>query len=169
MRALFILAGLFLGLLFSLPTCPAMAEESGQLTFCETLSDNFEPGNPGTEFKGPNVSWIASSPEPFGKPHIVMSLYRNKGGVQSLLDRREILVNPAWNNVGIRNMAFPEEGDYSIGLTLPDGQQIASGNVRIVSADAEVAPLPEEKVGGTLETLYNKYLPKSRQNSENQQ
>lgn len=133
---------------------------SGELQFCETLTDNFEPVKPGMEFPGPSVSWLASSQQPFGSPNLVITIYKNMNNAQNLVLRREIEVNPAWDNLGLRNMPLEELGEYTLVLSKPDGEEIAKGDVKIVEAVSEEPAKPEEKMGATLESLYKKYAPK---------
>lgn len=132
----------------------------GVVQFCKDLTDKFEPIAPGGEFTGSSVSWLASSPEPFGKPSIVISIYRDSNGSQSLLLRRDLDVNPAWDNVGLRNMPIEEPGRYTITLSQADGTEIATGSVTILASKNDEPAKPEEIVGGTLKELFNKYAPK---------
>lgn len=137
----------------------AFAEE-GKIQFCENLTDTFEVVNPGAEFPGPSVSWLASSPQPFGQPQITLSIYKDADATQSLLQRREIEVNPAWNNIGLRNMRIGDPGTYTFVLSQKGGEEIAKGTVTIGAKKIDEPVKPEEKVGGTLEELFKKYSPK---------
>ncbi len=150
---------LFLG--FGLSPSRASAEP-GKIQFCETLTDKFEPINPGDKFPGPTVSWLATSPTAFGKHKIVVSIYRDKDGVQSLLTRRELEVNPSWNNVGLSNMPVSEPGNYTLTLSQEDGAEIASGSVTILDSVNDQPAKPEKQIGGALEELFNKYKPKNK-------
>ncbi len=47
-------------------------------------------------------------------------------------------------------------------LSHTDGSEIASGSVTILDAASSEPPKPEEKVGGTLKDLFNKYDPKNK-------
>lgn len=134
----------------------------GKIQFCETLTDKLETIKPGDKFPGPTVSWLAASPAAFGKPNIVISIYKNTDATQALLLRRELEVNPAWNNIGLRNMPIPEPGSYTIILSQTDGDEIASGTVTILDPINDEPAKPEKKIGGTLEELFNKYNPKNK-------
>lgn len=136
--------------------------EEGKIQFCEDLTDTFDVVNPGTEFPGPTISWLATASQPFGAPQIVLSIYKDKEATQSLLQRREIDVNPAWNNIGLKNMPIGEAGSYTLILSQKGGEEIAKGSVTISAPKSEEPAKPEEKIGGTLEELYKKYAPKNK-------
>lgn len=138
----------------------AFAVEPGTVVFCEGINDQFQPVNPGSQFPGPAVSWLATAANPFGKPAITISIYRNNGPSQTLLSRANMDVNPAWDTIGIRNMPIPEEGEYMVAVNSVDGQQLASGTVTITKAENDTPPPPKETVGTTLEAIYKKYAPK---------
>lgn len=134
--------------------------EPGMIQFCKDLTDKFEPIDPSDELAGPTVSWLASSPTPFGKHSVVLSVYKDIDSSQSLQFRRELDVNPAWDNVGLRNMPLAEPGRYTLTLSQTDGTEIATGSVTILASSSEEPAKPEEKVGGILKELFNKYAPK---------
>lgn len=138
------------------------AMEPGVVIFCENLDDSYVPQNPGNVFTGPAVSWIAHSEKPFGKPELTVSVYQDQNGIQTLLDRRQTHVNPAWDTLAIRNMPLPDVGDYVISLTTGDGDQIATGKVRISQMEKNAEPKPEEEMGTTLKALFHKYAPKGK-------
>ena len=134
----------------------------GKIQFAQTLTDKMELINPGDKIPGPTVSWLAASPSAFGKPNIVISIYKNTDATQALLLRREVEVNPAWNNIGLSNMPLPEPGSYTIIVSQTDGDEIASGTVTVLDPVNDEPAKPEKKIGGTLEELFNKYNPNKK-------
>lgn len=161
MKKLPVLMSFILGMALVLSPLLALADP-GTIEFCESFTDKFEPTKPGDQFHGPSISWLATSQEAFGKPSIVFSLYKNTDDSQTLILRREIEVNPAWTVIGLRNMAFEQPGKYTLILSQADGKEISSGTVTILEATDDKPAEPEEKMGGTMESLFNKYAPKNK-------
>lgn len=152
-----------LAALWAVPGAIAHAVQPGAIEFCETFDDQFTPVKPGTEFTGPTISWIARAATPYGKPSIIVSIYRREGSQETLIERKTIDVNPAWDTSGVRNMPVPAEGDYVIALTTMDGAPLSSGTVRISSMRQNAPVQPEETLGARLEAMYNKYATKKTQ------
>lgn len=151
----FLFAFLFLFFLF-----PAIAGAEGKIEFGEALDSQLRLLNAGKAFPGPAVSWLAYADKPFGKPSIVVSVYKQEDGAQTLVARRNEEVNPLWNVYGARNMPLPTPGVYTLALTTVEGEPIASGVVAITPARDNTPPKPMEKTGGALRDLFHKYAPK---------
>lgn len=137
----------------------------GEIVFCNSFDDQFNPENPGTEFASTQISWFAKFDEPLGVPSVVVSLYQNQNETnQQLILREPMQVNPRWNAIGFRNTLFPSEGSYEVAINCEDGTPLANGMVKLVKASdedaVEVEPKKEEKVGTSLEDLFNRYAPK---------
>ena len=137
----------------------------GEIVFCNSFDDQFNPENPGTEFASTQISWFAKFDKPLGVPIVVISLYQNQNeNNQQLILREPMQVNPNWNAIGFRNSLFPSEGTYEVAVNLEDGKNLANGIVKLIKASAtetvKVEPKKEEKVGTSLEDLFNRYAPK---------
>lgn len=145
-------------LLLAAPCC--WAADAATFQFCETFDDQYKPVNPGEEFSGPTVSWIATAPRQYGIPAITVSIYKHEGAQEQLIKREKIDVNPSWDTTAMRNMPLPSEGEFTIALTTPDGASLGSGRVKITKMDTSVQPKPQETVGTTLKDLFNRYAPK---------
>ena len=152
-----------LAALWAVPSAAADAVQPGAIVFCETFDDQFTPVKAGNEFSGPAISWIARAAKPYGKPSIIVSVYKRDGSQEMLIDRKTIDVNPAWDTSGIRYMPFPAEGDYVIALITVDGEPLSSGKVKISSFNENAPVKPEETLGARLEAMYNKYATKKSQ------
>lgn len=147
---------LLVAMLFSLP---CFAVESA-MVFCESINEKFEPINPGNEFKGSSVSWIATAKSSYGIPQLTVSVYRHEGSEEALVLRRNIDINPEWNTTGVRNMPLPSEGEYTVALTTPTGEAIGKGRVKLVKVNGNAKPAKEETLGAKLQMLYERYAPK---------
>ncbi len=132
------------------------------IVFCENFSDTFEPVNPGTEFEGSQVSWMAVFEEPLGRSQIQLSIYQNDpaNNSQALLSRGAVDINPKWAAYGIRHADFINIGSYDVAIETLDGQTLAYGKVSLVEAKEEIEPQPEEHFGATLKELFDRYAPK---------
>ena len=163
MKRFFGLTLAILAALWALPGAAVHAGQPGTIEFCETFDDQFTPVNPGTEFPGPTISWIARSAKPYGKPSIIISIYKQEGSQETLIGRKTIDVSPTWDTSGVRYMPVPEEGDYIIARTTMDGDPLSSGKVKISSMKKDAPVQPEETLGAKLEAMYNKYATKKSQ------
>lgn len=142
----------------------ALAESTVQ--FCESFDDHFVPVNVNSTFSGLQVSAFALFEQQIKRNKLVITLYKDdpETGSQALIDRTTNDVNPRWDSFGIRNLLLPEYGQYSVSFELEDGTQMASGSFTLTepAADEPVKEIkPTEKVGTTLEDLFNKYAPKN--------
>ena len=153
---------LFAALLASCFVSSAALAAPAEIVFCENFNDQFEPVNVNTEFEGVQASWFAVLDEPIGQNNMVITLYQNnlENGSQELLDRATIPVNPRWNAYGARNGTFPGVGSYELAIETEDGQTLASGTVLLKEASAPIEEKPEERVGTSLQELFNRYAPK---------
>ncbi len=157
------LALVILAVLWAVPGATANAVQPGAIEFCETFDDQFVPVKPGTEFTGPTISWIARAAKPYGKPSIIVSIYKREGSQETLIERKTFDVNPTWNTSGVRYMPVPEEGEYTVALTTMDGDPLSSGTFLISSMKKDAPVQPEETLGARLEAMYNKYATKKAQ------
>ena len=125
--------------------------------FCKDVNTkSFDPVEPGIEFAGTSVSWVVKWSKAIGKPQMVVSVYKD-GESQKLLNRETIETNPKWNVFAVQNMAFPEPGQYTIGITTVAGDELASGSVTLTEATVEEPPKEEKKMGSSLEDLFNRF------------
>lgn len=152
-----------LAALCAVPSLPVIAAQPGTIEFCETFDDRFTPVKPGTEFTGPTISWIATAAKPYGKPSVIISIYKREGSQETLIERKTLDVNPTWDTSGIRNMPLPAEGEYVIALTTTEGEPLSSGKVRISRMEKDAPVKPQETLGARLEAVYNKYATKKSQ------
>lgn len=146
--------------------CANCAWAEAEVKFCETFDENFVPVNVNTSFSGLQVSAFTLFEQPIGRNQIVISLYQDDStnGTQALLDRSTNDVNPRWDSYGVRNLLLPDYGNYTLSFELADGTPMATGSFTLTepAPDEPVKEiLPTEKVGTTLEELFNKYAPKN--------
>lgn len=156
MKKLLLLLGIFLLL-------GSVARAEGALIFCESFDDQFKPQNVGASFPGPGISLILTQEKPFGSPSLTLTIYKRDGNRETVLERSNFDINPKWTAYGIRHLAMPGPGEYSIGFTLPDGGAVAQAEVTITGASDEKPAEPQETIGGTLEKAFNKYSTKKQQ------
>lgn len=144
-----------LAILLTAGSC--LAADAG-IRFCEGIDEQWNPIGEGGRFAAPQVSWILTSEKPFGVPALMVSVYRKKGSEETVAFRKTLDINPEWNMAGMRNMALPGAGDYSLAVTLPDGRAVASAPVS--AGDGKAPEKKEETVGALLKQLYERYAPK---------
>ena len=149
----------FVFLLLVLPSI-CLAAENGSITFCENFDDQWNPIKPGTEFQGITISWIATAEKQYGIPEITLTVYKHDGKKETLINRKNIEVNPEWDTTGIRFMTFPSEGEYTITLTTPKGEILNKGRIVLLDGKSSGTPPKEETLGARLEALFKKYSPK---------
>ncbi|MCI5638033.1 MAG: hypothetical protein MR287_02220 [Succinivibrio sp.] len=139
---------------------------AGEILFGTDLDAKFNVVNQSSTINQKYFSWLAKFDAAVGVPQVMVTLYSNDNGQQTIVGRDTLDVNPAWNCVGNKNATL-EVGSYTISITKLDGTDLASGDITIAEPPKEEAEKaanePEkkpEKVGTTLADLFNKFAPK---------
>jgi hypothetical protein len=135
--------------------------EFGEVIFCDSIDEQFNPVGVNTEFDTNEISMLlqAKPNESFGALEAVLSLYKQmEDGKQTLLHRETTSINPDWNVLIIEDIPLPEIGTYVFALTSTDGKVFSRGAVTIKEKSVE-KEIPENipMEGLNLADIFNRY------------
>ncbi|MDR1084626.1 MAG: hypothetical protein LBP22_07120 [Deltaproteobacteria bacterium] len=147
------------GLIFQ--CLPVFGAEGGQTKFCLKIDDQYNPIEPATEFDTNQVSclFVNGNEDSFKVLEAVVSIYNDSvEGVQELLHREEVAVNPDWNVLILQDIPLPSTGKYSFVLSSKEGKVFSSGTVTIKEKKVDTEMAEKNTVTGTnLKLLYDKF------------
>lgn len=144
-------------LFLCIPTM-VLAQSPGKIIFCKNIDDKMQPVDPAESFSTNVISWVSQTEKPYGKPTLVVTIYKKEGAWEQVLVRQQIQVRASWNASAMRNLTLPGEGTYLVNLDLPDGTAISSGVVTVTKVQTEPAP-KLEILGDSVADIFNKYIP----------
>jgi hypothetical protein len=140
-------------------------QEAGEVVFCNSIDEEFNPIGINTEFETNMISVLFRTHQnsKFNVLETILSIFKkDNSGAEILLYRDTSPVNPEWNALYIKDVPLPEVGTFVFLLTTTDAKIISRGEVTIKEKVVE-QEIPEtiEVEGGTIEALFKEYMQKT--------
>jgi hypothetical protein len=110
----------------------ACSQSSSQvtITFCEDVTLDFEPINPGDRFSPGLIAALIESPDRFAADSLGYRLL-DLGDGQHVVQQGVVAVQPEWRKVVVP-VTLPREGSFALSVTTVSGDQIGRSEVSIV-------------------------------------